>query len=76
MMGFVLIAPMPVAMAVQVVNFRMAFFADAIGRSAFAGVALGLIFAVSRQGPLPFFGLLVGLAIMLYGAAAHFRPIP
>ena len=62
--GLILIAPMAAAMGVQVVNFRMAFFADAISHSAFAGVALGLIFAVSPHWTMPAFGLLVGLSIM------------
>jgi zinc transport system permease protein len=64
LVGLLLIAPMTAAMGVQVINFRMAFFADAISHSAFAGVALGLIFAVSPQWTMPLFGLLVGLAIM------------
>lgn len=64
LLGLLLIAPMAAAMGVQVVNFRMAFFADAISHSAFAGVALGLIFAVSPGWTMPVFGLLVGLAIM------------
>lgn len=62
--GLLLIAPMAAAMGVQVINFRMAFFADAISHSSFAGVALGLIFAVSPQWTMPLFGLFVGLAIM------------
>ncbi len=64
MTGLLLIAPMAAAMGVQVINFRMAFFADAISHSAFAGVALGLIFAVSPQWTMPLFGLFVGLAIV------------
>ena len=64
LLGLLLIAPMAAAMGVQVVNFRMAFFADAISHSVFAGVALGLIFAVSPGWTMPGFGLLVGLAIM------------
>ena len=64
LLGLLLVAPMAAAMGVQVINFRMAFFADAIGHSAFAGVALGLIFAVSPAWTMPLFGLLVGLSIM------------
>jgi len=64
LLGLVLIAPMTAAMGVHVINFRMAFFADAISHSAFAGVAMGLIFAVSPHWTMPLFGLLVGLAIM------------
>ena len=64
LLGLLLIAPMTAAMGIQVINFRMAFFADAISHSAFAGVALGLIFSVSPHWTMPLFGLLVGLAIM------------
>jgi len=64
LLGLLLISPLAAAMGVQVVNFRMAFFADAISHSAFAGVALGLIFAVSPGWTMPLFGLLVGLVIM------------
>ncbi|MFH0731132.1 MAG: metal ABC transporter permease, partial [Pseudomonadota bacterium] len=65
MVGLVLLAPMAAAMGVQVVNFRMAFFSDAISHSAFAGVALGLIFSVDPHWTMPIFGLLVGLGIMV-----------
>jgi zinc transport system permease protein len=64
LLGLLLIAPMAASMGVQVINFRMAFYADAISHSAFAGVALGLIFAVSPQWTMPVFGVAVGLAIM------------
>ena len=62
--GLLLIAPMAAAMGVQIINFRMAFFADAISHSAFAGVAIGLLFAVSPHWTMPLFGVFVGLAIM------------
>ena len=64
LLGLLLIAPMSAAMGVQVVNFRMAFFADAISHSAFTGVALGLILSVDPRWTMPAFGLLVGLGIM------------
>jgi len=64
LLGLVLLAPMAAAMGVQVVNFRMAFFSDAISHSAFAGVALGLVLSVSAQWTMPAFGLMVGLGIM------------
>ena len=64
MVGLILLAPMAAMMGVQVVNFRMAFFADAISHSAFAGVALGLILAIDPHWTMPAFGLLVGLGIM------------
>ena len=62
--GLVLLAPMCAAMGVQVVNFRMAFFSDAISHSAFTGVALGLIFTLDVRFTTMVFALLVGLAII------------
>jgi len=64
LVGLMLLAPMAAAMGVQVVNFRMAFFADAISHSAFAGVAVGLVLAIDPHWTMPAFGILVGLAIM------------
>ncbi|MDD4309354.1 MAG: metal ABC transporter permease [Candidatus Cloacimonetes bacterium] len=64
LLGMLLLAPMSALVGVQVVNFRMAFFADAISHSAFTGVAIGLILAISPRWTMPLFGLLVGLAIM------------
>ena len=64
LLGLLLIAPMAAVLGVQVINFRMAFFADAISHSAFAGVAIGLLLAIDPHWTMPLFGLLVGLAIM------------
>ena len=64
LVALILLAPMAATMGVQVVSFRMAFFSDAIGHSAFAGVALGLILAVNPRLSMPLFGVLVGLAVM------------
>ncbi len=62
--ALLLLAPMTATLGVQVVGFRMAFFSDAISHSAFAGVALGLLFAVDPHLSMPLFGILVGLGIM------------
>ncbi|MCI0437129.1 MAG: metal ABC transporter permease [Gemmatimonadetes bacterium] len=64
----VLLAPLCAAMGVKVVNFRMAFFSDAISHSAFAGVAIGFLLhelftGFSPQVALVAFGVLVGLGI-------------
>lgn len=64
LVALVLLVPMAAAMGVQVVNFRMAFFADAISHSAFAGVAIGLLVGVDPHLSMPVFGVLVGLGIM------------
>ncbi len=60
----VLIAPLCAAMGVMVVNFRMAFFSDAISHSAFTGVALGMLMGVSPNLTLIIFGVLVGVGII------------
>ena len=64
LVGLLLLAPMAAAMGVQVVNFRMAFFSDAISHSAFTGVALGLVLSMDPAWSMPVFGVAVGLAIM------------
>lgn len=64
LVALVLLAPMTAALGVQVVHYRMAFFSDAVGHSAFAGVAVGLILGVDPHISMPLFGLAVGLVIM------------
>lgn len=64
LLGLLLLTPMAAVLGVHVINFRMAFFSDAIGHSAFAGMALGLILAVNPRLSMPLFGVLVGLGIM------------
>lgn len=66
--ALLLLAPMCAAMGIIVVNYRMAFFAEAISHSAFTGVALGMLLAVSPGWTMPLFGLAVGLGIT---AAQH-----
>ena len=63
-LAVLLLAPMASVLGVEVINFRMAFFSDAIGHSAFTGVALGLLLAVPPRLSMPLFGLLVGLGIV------------
>lgn len=67
-----LIAPMCAVMGVKVVNFRMAFFSDAISHSAFAGVAFGFLlhdavvrFNFDPRIAMVIFGVMVGLGIAL-----------
>jgi zinc transport system permease protein len=67
MLGLLLLAPMCAAMGVQVVNFRMAFFSDAISHSAFAGVAIGLLLSMDTRLTMIGLGLMVGLGIVLVG---------
>jgi zinc transport system permease protein len=65
LLAVLLVAPVCAAMGVMVVNFRMAFFSDAISHSAFTGVALGVLFGIDPLYTLIGFGVLVGLAIIL-----------
>ncbi len=65
MTALILLAPMTAAMGVQVINFRMAFFADAISHSAFTGVAAGLLLLISPRLSMPVFALVIGLSIIL-----------
>ena len=69
MLGLLLIAPLAALSGVQVVNSRMSFFSDAIGHSAFAGVAIGLIFSLPPEFSMPALALVIGLLIM-------YLPIP
>ncbi|MDR2819957.1 MAG: metal ABC transporter permease [Desulfovibrio sp.] len=62
--GLLLLAPMAAVLGIEIINFRMAFFSDAVGHSAFTGVACGLILSVDPRLSMPVFGVLTGLAIM------------
>ena len=64
MLGLILLCPMTAMLGVQVLNFRMAFFSDAVGHSAFAGLAVGLILGFPAQISVLLFGIAIGLAIM------------
>lgn len=64
LLGLLLLAPVAAVLGVQVVHFRMAFFSDAIGHSAFAGVALGLLFSLEPRMTMLAFGILVGMGIV------------
>lgn len=63
MLGLLLLSPITALMGTQVVNMRMAFFADAISHSAFAGVAVGLLLAVDPRWSTLAFALAVGLGV-------------
>ena len=64
MLGLLLLAPLTAGTGIQVVNSRMAFFSDAIGHSAFAGVAIGLLLAWDPNVTMLLLALAVGFAIM------------
>lgn len=64
LLGLLLLSPMTAMLGVHVLNFRMAFFSDAVGHSAFAGLALGLILGAPPETAVLVFGVIVGLSIM------------
>ncbi|MBO5959875.1 MAG: metal ABC transporter permease [Lentisphaeria bacterium] len=64
MLALLFIAPLTAISGIQVVNSRMSFFSDAIGHSAFAGVALGLLCGLSLDLSMPLTAVLVGVIIM------------
>jgi zinc transport system permease protein len=63
--AMLIIAPLCAALGVHVVNFRMAFFSDAISHSTFTGVALGVLWGINPLVTLIGFGILAGLSITL-----------
>ena len=65
LLAMLLIAPATAAIGVPLVQFRMAFFSDAIGHSAFTGVALGILLGVSPTWTMAAFGALVAVGIVL-----------
>ena len=67
LIGLILLAPMAAVMGVQVVNFKMAFFADAISHSSFAGVAVGIILGISPFWSMPLVALIIGISIVAVG---------
>jgi zinc transport system permease protein len=46
-MAILLLAPLCAVIGIQVVNFRLAFFADAVSHSAFTGMGLGMVAALA-----------------------------
>jgi zinc transport system permease protein len=65
LLALLLTAPPAAALGVPLVQHRMAFFSDAIGHSAFTGVALGVLLGVSPSWTMVAFGALVAVAITL-----------
>lgn len=62
-LAILIISPICAAMGVQMINFRMTFFSDAISHSAFTGVALGILLNVSPYLSMILFGIFVGIGI-------------
>ncbi len=64
-LAMLFVAPAAAAVGVPLVHFRMAFFSDAIGHSAFTGVAIGVLLGVHPLLTMVAFGLFVAWAIVL-----------
>lgn len=62
-LAMLLTAPAAAAVGVPLIHFRMAFFSDAIGHSAFTGVALGVLLGIHPLLTMVAFGLFVAYAI-------------
>ncbi|MCK6485532.1 MAG: metal ABC transporter permease [Phycisphaerae bacterium] len=73
LLAVALLAPACAAMGVHVVNFRMAFFSDAIAHSAFTGVVLGYLlapfFVRAYPGAADWGVVLPSLTLVLFGMA-------
>jgi zinc transport system permease protein len=74
LLGLLLVAPAAAAIGVPLVQHRMAFFSDAIGHSAFTGVALGLILGISPSWTVSAFGAVVAVAIVLVRGRTGLSP--
>jgi zinc transport system permease protein len=74
LLGLLLVAPAAAAIGVPLVQHRMAFFSDAIGHSAFTGVALGLILGISPSWTVAAFGAIVAVAIVLVRGRTGLSP--
>lgn len=63
LLGLLLLAPITAVTGIQVVNLRMAFFADAISHSVFAGVSLGLVLSMDPRWSTIGLAVLVGVGV-------------
>lgn len=64
LLAALLVAPAAALVGVPLVHFRMAFFSDAVGHSAFTGVALGVLLGVDPRIAMVAFGLVVAWSIV------------
>lgn len=74
LLAVIFIAPAAAAVGVPLVQFRMAFFSDAIGHSAFTGVALGVFLGIHPLLTMVAFGLFVAYAITLVKGRTGLSP--
>jgi zinc transport system permease protein len=74
LLALLLVAPAAAAVGVPLVQHRMAFFSDAIGHSAFTGVALGMVLGISPSVTVAAFGASVAVAIVLVRGRTGLSP--
>lgn len=65
LLGLVLLAPACAMIGVQVVNFRMSYFSDAISHSSIAALAVALLLGVPALGIMLPFGIAVAWAVLV-----------
>ncbi|UQZ89273.1 ABC transporter [Deltaproteobacteria bacterium Smac51] len=63
-LALLLLTPVSAAAGVLVVNQRLAFFADAVGHSVFAGVALALLLTLPERPVVMITGVIIGLIVV------------
>ena len=63
-LALLLLTPVSAAAGVLVVNQRLAFFADAVGHSVFAGVALALVLTLPEKPVVLATGVVIGLTVV------------
>lgn len=78
LVALLLLGPLCSTIGIQIINFRMAFFSEAVGHSAFTGIALGymamLLLPAWLSDPLPvmvLFGVAIALGITHYRRRYH-----
>ncbi|MBI5576517.1 MAG: metal ABC transporter permease [Deltaproteobacteria bacterium] len=74
LLAVLFVAPAAAAVGTPLVQFRMAFFSDAIGHSAFTGVALGVLLGIHPLLTMVAFGLFVAWAITLVKGRTGLSP--
>lgn len=73
-LALLLVAPAAAAIGVPLVQHRMVFFSDAIGHSAFTGVAMGMVLGISPSFTVAAFGAVVAVAIVLVRGRTGLSP--
>ena len=74
LLAVLFVSPAAAAVGVPLIQFRMAFFSDAIGHSAFTGVALGVLLGIHPLLTMVAFGLFVAWAITLVKGRTGLSP--